>query len=350
MAKRTDSYSGVKEIARLAGVSIGTVDRVIHNRPGVSEATKEKVNRIISELNYQPNILASRLASRKKYLIAVLIPQASKETDFWNSPLQGINRAAAEFKNYGIELQFFFFDLAEEKTFIRQSKSVLRHTADGIILAPVFPVSASRFLSSCEEKKTPVIEIDSSVAGSNSLSYIGPDLFYSGYQVAHLMAFGERLLKKVLLVEMAQGDDESQTSQGFRQYFAENGLDPEIIRLPVIHATTGSMTKSLTQVFKKHQNIEAIFVANSRVATVAKFLQRDSRLGLMLIGYDLLKENISYLESQTINFLICHKPEEQGYRALISMVQKLVFNKNPAPVQHMPIDIITKANYRFYRN
>jgi len=55
--------SGVKEIARRAKVSIGTVDRVLHNREGVSEKTKTKINKIIQELDYQPNILARRLAS-----------------------------------------------------------------------------------------------------------------------------------------------------------------------------------------------------------------------------------------------------------------------------------------------
>ncbi len=62
--EKDNTYFGVKEIARRANVSIATVDRVIHNRTGVSEKTKKKFNEIIKELDYQPNILASRLASR----------------------------------------------------------------------------------------------------------------------------------------------------------------------------------------------------------------------------------------------------------------------------------------------
>lgn len=350
MAKKKDSYSGVKEIARLAGVSIGTVDRVIHNRAGVSQATKDKVNRIIGKLNYQPNILASRLASRKKYLIAILIPQALAEVDFWNSPLLGINRAAEEFKNYGIQLKFFFFDLSGENTFVRQSKAVLKLRADGIILAPVFPASAAEFLQSCSEEKKPVILIDSTIEAADAVSYIGPDMFFSGYQVAHLMAFGNRNLRKVLLVEIDKGDHDSLTGRGFRQYFQENGQPPGIIRLAISSAGFGPVARSLSAVFKKHPDIEAIFVSNSRVSLVARFIEREKRSGIMLIGYDILKENLKYLENRTIDFLICHKPEEQGYRGVTSMVQKLVFSKNPDIVQHMPIDIITRENYRFYRN
>jgi hypothetical protein len=64
MKKTESELTGVKEIARRANVSIGTVDRVIHNRKGVSENTKQKINSIIEELNFQPNKMASLLASR----------------------------------------------------------------------------------------------------------------------------------------------------------------------------------------------------------------------------------------------------------------------------------------------
>ena len=350
MSKQISSNSGVKEIARLAGVSIGTVDRVIHNRTGVSEKTKEKVNGIIRELNYQPNIFASRLASKRKYRIAVMLPHTSKETDFWEAPLQGISRATDEIKNYGVELKYCFFDLSEANSFMRQCKAALKFNPDGILLAPAFSAAATQFMNNCEEKNIPVVLIDSNVSGSNPLSYIGPNMYFSGFQVAHLMAFGNKDLKKILFVEISSASEDAETEQGFRQYFQENGRNPGIIKLNIKNDAFGPVAKSLGAIFKTHPDIEAIFVSNSRVSSVAKFLQREKRTAIMLIGYDILKENIRYLEDKTIDFLICHKPEDQGYRGLMVLVQKLVFNNSPEAVQHMPIDIITRENYRFYRN
>jgi LacI family transcriptional regulator len=101
---------GVKQIARLANVSIATVDRVLHNRKGVSEATKKRINDIIKEFDYKPNIIASRLASKKVSKYAVLIP-SSTETDFWEAPLSGIDRAAKALKQYGIVVLKFFLTL-----------------------------------------------------------------------------------------------------------------------------------------------------------------------------------------------------------------------------------------------
>ena len=102
MKKRVNELTGVKEIARRANVSIATVDRVLHNRKGVSKQTKEKILGIIEELNYEPNLLAQRLASRKILRLATLIPEISKETSFWDAPLKGIEQADKEIKQFGI--------------------------------------------------------------------------------------------------------------------------------------------------------------------------------------------------------------------------------------------------------
>src|ERR1700744_2945068 len=89
---------GIKEIARLGNVSLATVDRVIHNRQGVAKSTREQIEKIIRQLNYQPNIFARRLASRKVLEFATLIPAVSAETDFWEAPHQGIEQASMEIR------------------------------------------------------------------------------------------------------------------------------------------------------------------------------------------------------------------------------------------------------------
>jgi LacI family transcriptional regulator len=91
-------------------------------------------------------------------------------------------------------------------------------------------------------------------------------------------------------------------------------------------------------------------VTNSRVFSVASFLEKSKRTDISLIGYDFLKENIEYLKKGLIDFLICHKPEEQGYRGLMALYQTLVLGSPVDKVHFMPIDIITKENQAFYQN
>ena len=60
----------IKDIAIRAGVSVGTVDRVLHDRPNVSKPAREKVEKALQEMNYQPNVYASALAYNKSFTFA----------------------------------------------------------------------------------------------------------------------------------------------------------------------------------------------------------------------------------------------------------------------------------------
>jgi LacI family transcriptional regulator len=96
----------IKDIAQLANVSVGTVDRVLHNRGNVNEEKWEKVMKIINELSYTPNILAKSLASKKIIRIAVLIPEPYNSFNLYlEKPLDGINQAREELSDYNVDVQ-----------------------------------------------------------------------------------------------------------------------------------------------------------------------------------------------------------------------------------------------------
>ncbi|MDP3433240.1 MAG: LacI family DNA-binding transcriptional regulator, partial [Bacteroidota bacterium] len=86
----------IKDIAQKANVSIGTVDRVIHNRGEVSNATRDRILRIIDEMEYQPNLMASTLASKKTFSFALLLPEPISPESYWNKPMVGVRRAFQE--------------------------------------------------------------------------------------------------------------------------------------------------------------------------------------------------------------------------------------------------------------
>jgi LacI family transcriptional regulator len=353
MEKDENPYFGVKEIARRANVSIATVDRVIHNRTGVSEKTKKKINEIIKELDYQPNILASRLASRKIITLAILLPRVSEETDFWEAPIKGILRAESEVKKYGVHLVTYYFDLNDKESFHSQANAILAADVQGILLSPSFIEEAKAFVKACHKKKIPCIFIDSNIPGQDNLSYIGPHLFQSGYVGAKLLTYRLKENRKVLVVNISTETDNfnyTEIEDGFRTYFKDHNQTNEIIRVDIKDTDYLSVARHLTYVFHLNKDIEAVFVTNSRVSSVASFLQNSHRINIPLVGYDYLRENIEYLKKGVIDFLICHKPEEQGYRGIMSLYQTLVIGASVEKMHFMPIDIITKENEAFYQN
>lgn len=351
--EKDNELFGVKEIARRANVSTATVDRVLHNRTGVSEKTKAKINAIIKEMDYQPNILASRLASRKIINLAALIPDVSEETDFWSAPLNGIRRAEAEMKQYGVQVQVFLFDLNDKDSFAEQIRHVFEGDFHGILISPSFIEETKAFAAECGRRKIPYVFIDSDIPGLHSLAYIGPHLRKSGYVGAKLLTYRLEPEKKVLIINISKEIDNFnylEIEDGFRAYFNDNAQPNEIVRIDIRETDYQSVARHLTYVFHLNKDIGAAFVTNSRVHTVASFLKNSHRTHVSLIGYDFVKENVDYLENNVIDFLICHRPDDQGYRGMMALYQTLVVNAPVTRQNYMPIDIVTKENYEFYQN
>lgn len=353
MKKQPTELKGVKEIARRANVSIATVDRVLHNRPGVSKQTKDKINEIIIEFNYQPNLLAQRLASRKTIRLATLIPKESEETSYWEAPLNGIEQAESEVNQFGVVIAKHFYDQNSIKSFVDQTQIILQNKPDGILLAPSFVEESVTFTNSCKELNIPYVLINSDLPNNDSLSYIGPNLYQSGYLSAQLISYLINENDKILIVNISKEIDNRHhliiKEDGTRAYFKEHNKSVNILKLDIKQTDYKSIEKTLSEKFEENNDIKVVFVTNSRVSWVARYIEETKR-DVILIGFDFLKENLKYVNNSVIDFLICQKPKEQAYKGVMSLYKHLAFSLAVEKIHFMPIDIVTKVNWSYYQN
>jgi LacI family transcriptional regulator len=354
MEKNKDNRAiGIKEIAKKANVAIATVDRVIHNRPGVSQKTKDRINAIIKKLDYQPNILARRLATGEILEIAVLMPEAGGMTNYWASQLQGIETAENEIRQYGINIHKFFYDPSNKSSFQNRCKELLQKKPDTVLLIPAFGEETGNFINSCREKKIPVAFMNAEYEGADNLFYIGLPLYESGYQAAQLMnAAGKK--GKILIVNIVSETDNPQhlakKEEGFRAWFEENAIKTPIVKIDIHSIDQQLINKKLKATLQAHSDVQAIFVTGCWVFLVAGFLEIYPGKKIMLVGYDFLDRNVEYLKKDLVDFLICQKLHEQGYRGIMMLYQHLVFNTQPEKVYSMQIDIVMRENYIYYNN
>jgi LacI family transcriptional regulator len=141
----------------------------------------------------------------------------------------------------------------------------------------------------------------------------------------------------------------TQIEEGFKAYCDDHDNPTEIIRINIQRSDYLSVAKELARTFKEHPDLSIIFVTNSRAFSVARYLEEYKIDNVHLVGYDFLKQNVEYLNKGTIDFLICHKPEEQGYKGIMSLYHHLALSLPVERIYFMPIDIITKENQEFYR-
>ena len=109
----------INEIAKSAGVSIGTVDRVLHNRGRVAEETRETVLRIAKENGYHPNTFARTLKLKHTFTFGILIPSLTSEYGYWNLILQGIEKAQEELSPLFVSIVIREFDRGSRESYLK---------------------------------------------------------------------------------------------------------------------------------------------------------------------------------------------------------------------------------------
>ncbi len=343
--------SGVKEIARRADVSIATVDRVLHNRLGVAQKTKEKILNIIKEMDYKPNILAKRLASKRVYKFGILIPNDHNKAGYWKAPITGIESAYSEFGEFGVELSYYLFDKEDRKNFVEMYDVIFEHPVDGIILAPIFLKESMDFAIKCLENRVQYVFIESNIPAARALSYIGADLYQSGRVVGNICQYLLEEKDNVLVLNIAKNVDSAEhlekRFEGFKDFMLETFKKINLTNINLESDSVEILNYELDKLLKK-KDVRLIFVTNGRVHLVAEFIRKHKLKNVKLVGYDYTIQNIEYLKSGHIDFLICQKPIEQGYRAFVALYEHFIAKRKVKNVQFMPIDILTKENYMYY--
>ncbi len=333
----------IKDIAQLAGVSKGTVDRVIHNRGNVAKDVEQKVRALLEEINYQPNLLARNLKNNKIFNIGVLIPDPEIDA-YWAVCIDGINSALAEFSAFDVRINTFLYDPTDTADFLIRNEHMLETSPDVILMVPLFYKEATSVLQHYQSLNIQVGTFNNQIT-SSSASFIGQDLYQSG-----------RIAAKLLHSISKNGDmaiihiDEKyknavhmqEKEKGFKSYYADlEGFESSILKCKIKYVETED---KLRDFLNAHPNLEGIFVTNSKAYHVARLLEAEHKTHIKLVGYDLISQNVNYLNSGTIDFLIHQNPRQQAYLGLKYLIEHLVFDKQIPEKFLLPIDIINSEN------
>jgi LacI family transcriptional regulator len=354
----SDHRVKIADIAQRANVSTGTVDRVIHNRGEVAQKTREKVLAIIKEMDFEPDILASTLASKKAYRFASLIPAATNDSLFWHQPAIGFEKALKQVKHFGVAHQPYSFNYFDKDSFRSAWGELLESEPDGIIVAPSFADVSAEFIGQTLERGIPVVFINMNVFNLPKLSFVGQDPLRSGMVAAHLLDFGLKHQDRILIVNIMSEKGGNihlmSREEGFRNYFHGNGLSgKELFTVNIYGSNPAQIEQVLSETLSPEgagEIVAGIFVTNSRVFHVADFLVKTGKKNIRLVGYDLLEVNVNHLMNHNIDFLISQNPIGQGFRSFMALFDALVLKKPVNKYQYLPIDIITRENIDYYIN
>ena len=221
------------------------------------------------------------------------------------------------------------------------------------MFAPFFSRESKLFIAELQQLKIPYVFIDSNFTDTEKLSYIGQDSFQSGKLAAKLLDISLPENTTIMILHFAKEMDNQnhlvQREKGFYEYFRLN--DPEgrkmLVTLEIADPTDHNFSVTLEAAMDT--DVKGIFVTNSQAYHLGKFLEQTNRKDIRVIGHDLITENINYLKKGIVDFLICQRPEEQGYNAIISLFDHIILKKPVMADNYTSIDIITKENLEYYK-
>lgn len=336
----------------MAGVSAGTVDRVLHNRGDVSCASREKVRKVLDEIDYHPNMFAIGLAAKKRYHIVCIIPYYI-EHDYWDAVARGIDRAAQELRPFNVGVDYLFYSHADKASYEKACTLLQEETVDAVLIAPNFQEETLKLTSHLESKEIPYAFIDFNMEQTHALCYIGQDSRTSGYIAAKILMRRYQEGQELVLFLNNQKNSPAEVQmqrrlEGFMQYLAAEHKNLTIHDIVLQKEDTASNEKLLDAFFAGHPEAVLGVVFNSRIYQVAGYLQKKGRKLETLVGYDLLQKNVEYLKSGEVNYLIGQRPGLQGYCGVKALCNHVVFKKPVTAIKYMPIDILIKENIDFY--
>jgi LacI family transcriptional regulator len=344
---KDDKAAGIRDIANALGTSIGTVDRALHGRSGVSARTKARVLRMADQLGYKPNIAARSLKLNRKIRIAAVLPR--EIAAFFNPLREGIQSAADEALGMRLTLDFIDFPRLGSGD-VAALESAASKKYDGILFTPGRPRELAGVIRRIVGQGTPMLCVASDAPDSDRIASVMVDAYISGALAAELLSHKLQVPSRVATIT---GDlatfDHAEKLRGFAATLAM--LAPHLTLLPVIesHESADAAYRQSIALLKAKARPEAIYISTANSLPVLRALEELKLLGrVQVIATDLFPELATLIESGRVLATLYQRPEAQGKTAFETLIAHLLNKEKPVITHRFPPHIILRSNLALF--
>lgn len=334
----------IKEIAILAGVSRGTVDRVLNHRGSVNPKTEEKIWEIAQALDYKPNKAGIVLAAQKRKLkIGVIL--LGLNNPFYDDVLRGISEKAVELESYNCTVLIKQTEYSLEEQ-LHAIDELVAENINGLALSPYNDKAVRRKINELYEKNIPVVTLNTDIENSKRLAYVGCNYYRSGQTAAglvHLMTSGQ------IYIGIISGSPDilchTERIAGFKN-ITENYKNLHISATIMNQDDDFESYEMTTRLLKEHPEINALYFTAGGVyggcrAVIASGRQYD----IKIFTYDMVETTKQMIEQGLIAATICQQPLLQGSKPLDILFENLTTGESPqSEFNYVDIDIRIKEN------
>ncbi|HJA67241.1 MAG TPA: LacI family transcriptional regulator [Candidatus Mediterraneibacter cottocaccae] len=335
----------IKEIAERAGVSIGTVDRVLHNRGMVSEKTREKIMKIVRELNYQPNQTAQGLAVMKKKLKLGFFTIEGVKHPYFIDVVCAAEQKAKELEQYGVQVTVIEADLySNDQEGEIQRLVHLAEGMDGVVTIGIKDTILEMFAEIVIKAGKPVVYYNRYLKENDFLAYVGCDYMQAGRLAAGMCAItggedakvciysesyesnGKKAISTILPSELPEQD----RMEGFEKEMKERYPKMKILERRTVTDNQIDNYLSAVEMFRQYPDVDIVYVVNPGDYGICEAIYRaDQKRQVRIITNDLTGKVKDMMKKGMISATICQEPKKQGAQSLEILFQYLAYGTKP---------------------
>lgn len=335
----------MEDIARLAGVSRGTVDRALHNRGRINAEVAARILKIAAEQGFEPNRVGRALA-RAKNPIRIGVVAQSARTPFIRKVLQGIDRARDEFASLGAELVVREMEVTDARAQARVIDALVAEGIHGLVLSPADDALIAQRIDALADKGIPCVTFNTDIQGTKRLCFVGQDHEKGGRASAGLMNMitGGRGTVLVLTGYLTNRSHRER-SDSFVREMRQSAPDVELLGPRMCFDDDARAEEITLRTLDVHADLAGVFIAASGQAGVCRALRKAGRAGkTRVVCYDTIPETERGLKDGIISFVIDQNAHVQGYQPLRILFDYL--NSGNAPEREFYYtDILLKTKY-----
>jgi LacI family transcriptional regulator len=317
----------IREIARLTGVSRGTVDRVINKRGNVNPATEKKITALLKKMQYKPNRNARALSVQKRKFKIGYIYSASDINEFFIDIISGMDAKLKELEEYHITLIKKNIRLIDISNYLRIMDKIQERKIDGLIMTPIRGEEIAQKINELADRGIPVITCNVDISGSRRFAFVGCDLYKSGFIAGGLVSIiaGDYASIGIITTDANFGRIKGLTDAVRQGY--PNVHITSVVEVEEKDSKTYSCTKEM---MKKNPGIKVIFsesMAISGVCCALKDLKLDKQV--KVVCFDETPKIKQLLLEGRVHAIVFQNPFWQGYRSIEVLWDYILSRKMP---------------------
>ena len=309
----------IKEIAELAGVSRGTVDRVLNNRGAVKLDKERKILEIAKALNYTPNLAGKTLAVKKKQLkFGYILFGSTSSNPFFLDIVDGIESRAAELSEYNVSVDIRYAVLGDPSLQVSLIDELVESGIAGLVITPINHALVIERIKKLTADGFPVVTANSDIPDCGRIAYVGSDYYRSGETAAGIM---NMICAGNARVGVVMGSPlvlcHSERVAGFARRIQEEYTGIEIVATEINHDDDIQSYVVTRRLLEEHPEADALFLVAAGVAGACRAVAELGLDGkLKVVSFDTTIVSKELIRSGTIAAAITQEPFIQGAKPL----------------------------------